>query len=224
MISCLQRFSERTADPWDWQKGKSMPTDGAKTALTVKILGLEKRAQVQKVEDAVHTCNFGGDKHSVLVPVLHSPSCATESPNAVLSVRTGRSWNCQLRCSARAYITHSPRGRECDQVLPPVSMLALLPCHKSLLPLVAQSVGRSQFRALSNTNTLSLFSPWPRVICQGVCPSKLRKYLPAFGSPELAKDIGQHCRSVICAIAFVAVACWRNVNVRNIKQVKGLHF
>ncbi|ATY63127.1 hypothetical protein A9K55_008205, partial [Cordyceps militaris] len=52
MISCLQRFSERTADPWDWQKGKSMPTDGAKTALTVKILGLEKRAQVQKVEDA----------------------------------------------------------------------------------------------------------------------------------------------------------------------------
>lgn len=90
-------------------------------------------------------------------------------------------------------------------------------------------------------------------IWQGVFPGKLREYLPEadkanwqkiygdltvqlsypVGSPtrmaiQRAYADGQRAMLIgataIFAIAFVAVACWRSVNVKNVKQVKGLVF
>lgn len=90
-------------------------------------------------------------------------------------------------------------------------------------------------------------------IWQGVFPGKLREYLPEadrqnwariYGdiTVQLSYPVGSPSRdaiqtayadgqcamligaTAIYAIAFMAVACWRNVNVKNIKQVKGLFF
>lgn len=90
-------------------------------------------------------------------------------------------------------------------------------------------------------------------IWQGVFPGKLQKYLPEseqqnwqkiygdltvqlsyqVGSPtrkaiQAAYADGQRAMLIgataIFAVAFVAVACWRNINVKNVKQVKGLVF